>query len=169
MMQNRLSTNLIGIIEGLVKDNKTLAKYLENNVSNPLTCKSFVDSEKYDCTKLIMTKVFPFPFDVDSTLQEGSQVRVFYYSGEMNTDTVVRDSLVVFDIILAKSLWLINDGKPSLRPYDIADEIMKHFRDKSITGVGRLHFIEFSHLMVNEKFSGIRLFAEVTDFVANDI
>ncbi len=159
-----LSNQLISIITATIQDNKKLAKYLVNNVANPLTCESYVDEKDFKPESLILKKIRPYPFDDTSTTKEGTELRIFMHSGELQTEAVVRNSLIIFDVIVAKSLWLTNDGKPSLRPYDMVDCILNHLKDKRISGVGKLHFTEFAHLMINEKFSGVRLFAEVTDF-----
>lgn len=161
--KHRLSKALTSIMLKTIDGNVELAKYLVNNTSKPLSGSSEIDNH-FKFESLIMNKVKPYPFDDSSTTKEGSELRIFIHSGKMNTDGVVRDSLVIFDIIVAKSLWLVSDNGPELRPYNVMDCITEQLEDVSIPGVGKLDFVEYAHLMINEKFSGIRLFAEMTEF-----
>lgn len=159
-----LSQNLIQILNHATS-NENLVKYLHyassDNTSpeyDPLSQPAIADP-----TSLLFTNLFPQPFDEKAEMDDCSQLRIYYSDGKI--DGVVDEAVVIFDIIVAKSLWLCRkNGESSIRPYDIMSEICSHFYKKSVGTVGRLRFIGFRHLAVNKQFDGIRLFAEMTTF-----
>lgn len=155
-----LSTNLVVLLQELVRDNENLAEYLLNESKSPLTDTSAIPVN-FDYEDLIMSRIIPFPFD-DINEEMQSEIRVFYHHGEMDLKGKLSDNVIIFDILVPKLQWLINDGKPSLRPYDMMANIINRFADKSVGTMGKLNFFHYAHLMVNDKISGIRLFAETS-------
>lgn len=111
---------------------------------------------------LMLTKLYPYPFDPNATLEDQVHLRVYYPNGVFQNNEMVQETLIYFDIICAKSLWLVNDGKSAIRPYEIMKLVVDQFHDKTISTLGVLHFDEFVHLGVNDKFDAVRLVAEMT-------
>lgn len=155
-----LSPNLILILKTAAQSD-SLNKYLYYDVEQPTLQPSLADRNI-----LLMNKMWPMRFDEQIEIEDCSQLRVYYLNGDFANDMVVSEMNVVFDIIVAKSLWLINesDGSSSVRPYSIANELIKQFRNKSVGTVGKLLFKNFRHIAVNNKFDGIRLVAKMTGF-----
>lgn len=147
-----LSPNLVIILNEIIKDNE-IAKYLYYNQSNPL---SQVDIP-LPAKNLMFKNVYPYPFDNSAAATDTSQVRAYYPNGLFENREIIHDTRIVFDIIVAKSLWLVNDGSPLIRPYEIMKNIVNLFSDKSVGTLGKINFHRFVHLTVNEKFDAIRV------------
>lgn len=152
-----LSPNLLVILNQIIQ-NQNIAKYLYYDVTNPLEQPDIADT-----SVLNFNKVFPYPFDPELTTEDCSQIRVFYWDGAIKR--VIEETKVMFDIIVAKKLWLINDNNtPAIRPYQIMSELVTTLDDKSIESVGRLHFNNFRHVSVDQQFDAIRVLASMTTF-----
>lgn len=114
-------------------------------------------------------KIYPYPFDLDATTTDGSFIRMYYNSGAFNENEVILESKIVIDVVVARSLWLINsdDGKISqgdvkslIRPYEIMGQIIDTLgRDSFNFLTIDMTFSNFQHLYVNDKFDCIRLYA----------
>lgn len=153
---NNISTNLTLILQEMVK-NQNICKYLNYNQKNPLSQNNLT----LPLNSLIMTKIFPYPFDVSTVDEDMSNVRVYYPKGDFTNNQVIENTDVFFDIIVAKNLWLVNDGTSLIRPYEIMKEIYNDFQNKSVSTVGRLKFKRFIHVPVNKSFDCVRLVAEM--------
>jgi len=155
-----LSPALLDILNQAVQS-QNLVKYLYYNTQTPLQ-----GADITDVSSLLYNQVFPSPFDTTIEQEDCSQLRVFYQTGKIQNDMVVDNINVIFDIIVAKSLWLINDGNGNsqVRPYMIMSELEKQFRNQSVGRAGRLLFQSFDHIMVDKMFNGIRLTARMTTF-----
>lgn len=164
MVYRNTSTELVNIINTLVKDNRILAKLLINNTTSPYSTPDKVDDVNYNYQSLIMTNIYPFPFDNSVSTTEKTELRVFFGKEFYESNANVQDRIVVFDIITAKSLWRINANGVVFRPYEIKDNIIETFRKARIPSVGNIVFVESSPLMVNETFSGIRLIGKIVSF-----
>lgn len=106
------------------------------------------------------TKIFPFPFNPEATVEEGSFIRAYYNDGEFNDNEVIAESQINIDIIVAKSLWLINDGTRSMiRPYEIAGRVIDMVGRRSVGNTVKLNFQGYQHLYINSKFDAFRLYA----------
>lgn len=153
-----MSKNVVKIMQELAK-NEGLARLLVNNTENPF------DTPVKDKTCLIIpdgnkSKIFPYPFDPDATVVDGSFIRVYYNNGDFNENEVIAESQLHVDIIVAKSLWLINDGSNSLiRPYEIAGRVLDMVGKRSLNSTIKLKFEGYQHLYINQKFDAIRLYA----------
>jgi hypothetical protein len=152
-----LSQNIVLIMNQLI-GNKEIVKYLYYNVNNPLTQADISLPAK----SLMFKNVFPYPFDKNATITDCSQIRAYYPIGYLKNNEIINDTNVVFDIIVAKSLWLVNDGESKIRPYELLRHTISTFSGKSIGTLGQLHFSRFMHLTVNDKFDAIRLEATMT-------
>ena len=115
-------------------------------------------------------KIFPYPFDPDATTLDGSFIRVYYNDGDFNENEVIAESHIHIDIIVSKTLWLINNnpnpinqpngGESLIRPYDIAGRVVDLVGRRSIGSTTKLRFQGYQHLYVNTKYDCIRLYAE---------
>lgn len=159
-----MSDNLTIALNEIIKNQK-LAKYLYYDVDNPLSKPDL----KLPAKQLIKNKVFPYPFDPVATIDDCTELRVYYPETVFDGSGAVGYTKLNFDIVVAKSLWLVNDGKPAVRPYMILDELKKIFESESISTLSRLRFTNFIHLYVNTKFDAIRAEAELTLFGDNSI
>jgi len=149
-----LSPNLVLLIDEILT-NQNICKYLYYDDKNPLGRSTIADT-----SGLLLTKIYPYPFS-SAIIDECTQLRIYYPDGEFDSTGVIEQSLVLFDIICHKNLWLINDGTNSLiRPYEIMKELANLFKP-SLGTVGKLKFKRFNHLFVNDKFDCIRLMAEM--------
>lgn len=154
-----LSPNLVLILKEVLNI-QNICKLLYYNQTNPLSQPNLI----LPANNLMFNLVFPYPFNPDVTIQDCSQLRIYYPSGQLKNNEIVGDINLIFDIIVAKNLWLINDGDSKIRPYEIISELISYFSKNSINTVGRLHFERFNHLTVNEKFDALRLIANMIIF-----
>lgn len=150
-----MSPNLILLLQEILK-NQNLCKLINYNVSNPYI------QPNINGNSLMLSKVYPFPFSTTVETTEGTQLRVYYQDANFKTNQTISDSTIYFDIICSKSqsIWLINDGSPKIRPYEIMSHLVDHFSEKEIPKIGKLNFRRFIHVNVNDKFDCIRIFAD---------
>ena len=66
-----------------------------------------------------------------------------------------RDNIISFDIICHFDQWQLKDFQ--LRPYRIAAEIDSMFNNQHLTGIGELHFMGASQIILNDEFAGLTL------------
>lgn len=159
MKLETMSKNIVEIMKALSK-NEGLARLLSNNISNPFSI-AVGDKSKLIDMSSENAKIFPYPFDPDATLEDGSFVRVYYNDGEFNSNETIAESDLHIDVIVAKSLWLIDDGDRALiRPYEIIGRIIDTVGARAINSNIRLGFTSYQHLAVNGKFDAIRLYCE---------
>ena len=69
-----------------------------------------------------------------------------------------RDNVVTFDVICHFDQWHLKDFQ--LRPYRIAAEIDSMFNEQHLTGIGELHFMGASQIILNDEFAGLTLMYE---------
>lgn len=150
-----LSPNLILIIDQILS-NQEICKYLNYNKDNPLTQPDLILPAK----NLFLKKIFPYEYNPNITMEDCTQLRIYYPSGRI-INKAIEDVVVVFDIIVAKTLWLVNDGKPLLRPYELLKLIYNEYQNKSISTVGVLSFRGWNYINYNDKFNGIRFFSSM--------
>lgn len=161
MKLESMSKSVVDVVSALAK-NEMLGRILTHDVSNPYD----LSLEKPIAKDLMnpnssKAKIFPYPFDPEATELDGSFIRVYYNSGDFNENEVIAESKMNIDIIVSKTLWLINDGKKSIvRPYDIAGRVIDLVGKRSIGNLPKLKFDGYSHLYVNTRYDCIRLYAE---------
>lgn len=161
MKLESMSSSVVDVISVLAK-NEMLGRILAHDVKNPYN----LTLTKPDPTELMnpnssKARLFPYPFDPEATELDGSFIRVYYNSGEFNSNEVIAESNMNIDIVVSKTLWLINDGRKSIiRPYDIAGRVIDLVGKRSIGNITDVKFQGYSHLYVNAKFDCIRLYAE---------
>ncbi len=66
-----------------------------------------------------------------------------------------RDNIITFDIICHFDQWQLQDFQ--LRPYRIAAELDSMFNEQHLTGIGELHFMGASQIILNDEFAGLTL------------
>lgn len=66
-----------------------------------------------------------------------------------------RDNIISFDIICHFDQWHLQDFQ--LRPYRIAAEIDSMFDNQHLTGIGELHFMGATQVILNNEFAGLTL------------
>ena len=69
-----------------------------------------------------------------------------------------RDNIITFDIVCHFDQWHLKDFQ--LRPYRIAAEIDSMFDNQHLTGIGELHFMGASQIILNDEFAGLTLMYE---------
>ena len=69
-----------------------------------------------------------------------------------------RDNVITFDIVCHFDQWHLKDFQ--LRPYRIAAEIDSMFDNQHLTGIGELHFMGASQIILNDEFAGLTLMYE---------
>lgn len=156
-----LSVNLVSVIKEMVK-NQDLVKLIAYNATDPIAEADITNPLDY---LLNQTKrVAPQMFDPDVTTEDSTNVRVYFLDGELEKN--VEEAVILFDVIVAKDLWLIyENGEIAVRAYRIMSEIARCFEDVSIDKIGVLKFIGFKHMVVPAtKFHGVRLFAKITGY-----
>ena len=165
MSVNQMSKRVIDIMETLTK-NKAIAQLLLNDdVDNPYPYRT--DVTEAQMRGLLMTKIFPYPFDVEVTTTDEAFIRVYYNDGEFNENETITESNIIIDIVVAKSLWLIRAddvlaGKVvgRVRPYELFDRVVDMVGKRSARPL--VKFEGFQHLYINTKYEAFRLYA--TDF-----
>lgn len=151
---NNLSKDVINVMTTL-SENEGLSQLLGNDIPNPFS------RPVPSTTKILMDKITPYPFDIEATVEDGSFIRVYYNQGEFNENEVIQEMSLHIDIVVAKNLWLINDGRRSLiRPYEIMDRVVDLVGFRSVASPIKLKFTGWQHLAVNRKFDAIRLYAD---------
>lgn len=154
-----LSKNIVQVMQ-ILKENDGLAELLLNDIKNPFSVPvkdkdELINPNSQNC------RIKPFPFDPEAQIEDSSFIRVYYNTGDFNENETIQEMELHIDIIVAKSLWLINDGRQSLiRPYEIMDRVVDLVGKRSINNLIRLKFDGWQHLSVNTKFDAIRLYSE---------
>lgn len=161
MRLESLSNNIVKIMQELSK-NQALARLLMYNDINPFsTSLPDVDGTLLTNPKNPLCRIFPYPFDPEATIEDGSFIRVYYPNGQFNENEVISETQINIDIIVAKSLWLINDGqRPLIRPYEIMSRVTDMIGKRSAGATIQLQFTGWNHLAVNTKFDAIRLYSD---------
>ena len=164
-----LSENIISILHESL-DNDFLVKYIYYTDKQPL---SNEDLSKEYKKSLINEYILPVPFSPNVTLSQSCQLRAFYPDGDLENRTVLNPE-INFQVIIHNNLWLIVEEKEDdqgktykvekLRPYQIMDEIIRTFKDKSIDKVGIMYFDHFVYRYLNEEFGMYELFSRIKTF-----
>lgn len=155
---NNLSGNIIEVMKSLSK-NDGLVRLLAHDEKNPFlgslraTKENIMNPTNKDC------KIFPYPFDPEATTEDSSFIRVYYNTGEFDNSEVIQETELFIDIVVAKSLWLCNDGQRSLiRPYEIMDRVVDTIGKRGFSSI-KLEINGWQHLAVNSKFDAIRIYS----------
>lgn len=148
-----LSDNMVLILEYMM-NNQNLCKLINYDEKNPIEKTNLL----LPASGLLFTKLFPYPFNPEVIREDCTQINVWCPQGEFDDSGSISIADVVIDIVVAKSLFLINiDGRPKLRPYETMKEVIKTFKGQSIGTLGKLKFQSFMHITANELFDVFRL------------
>jgi hypothetical protein len=157
----RMSSNLIDIIDEVLK-NQELVNLIGSNgnlpVSTPVDPKSIAP-------KGVNERILPYPFDIEYEDDVRTQLHIYYPSFKFTSNGHANEIILIFDIVVHKDIWLMMDNsKKVIRPYQIANQIVTSMKDKRIGHLGKIHFIDGSHTLINKEFEGVRLVAKFTEF-----
>lgn len=168
MKMETMSKNIVTLISQLAKNNALIELLINNDDSLPLLLDAvnleakITDKIRRDIIspRTDDAKILPYPFEVEATVTDGSFIRVYYNNGDFNENEVIAESQLHIDIIVARSLWLMDDGvKPLVRPYEIVSRVISMVGRNSVSPV-RVKFSGYQHLYINTKFDAIRLYAD---------
>jgi hypothetical protein len=159
MKLDELSSDLIEVI-GICLESQNLAKLLFYTSSKPLQEAPITTSEIAPFGR--RERILPYPFDLNYKADQRSQLHIYFPSLEFKNNTIVEDTLIWFDIVVHKKLWLILDdtrvrNEKKIRPYEIAKEIANLTNDYC-------HLLTLNHLAVNEEYDALRLEARIRNF-----
>lgn len=156
-----MSQSIVDIITKISK-NKGIAMLLINNTDNPYS-QSISDNDMSNLTKIHSdnSKIYPFPFNPEAETKDGSFIRVYYNYGELDSSETIADLDLHIDIVVAKQLWLINDGTKSyIRPYEIMGRVIDLIGRRSSRDTIGIEINGFQHLSVNNSFDAIRVYCK---------
>lgn len=161
MRFDSLSKNIVQIMIELSR-NDGLAKLLIHNEDNPFSSTlPVIDKTKLANPQSDLCRIHPFPFDPEAVTEDSSFIRVYYNDGEFGSNEVISETRLHIDIVVAKSLWLINDGEKSMiRPYEIMSRVIDMVGKRGLGTSIKLSMDGFQHLAVNTKFDAIRIYSE---------
>ena len=66
-----------------------------------------------------------------------------------------RNNIIEFDIICHFDQWMLKNTQ--LRPYKIAAELDSMFKDRELTGIGKLDFMGANQLILTDEYGGLCL------------
>lgn len=150
-MVDKFSSNVIQILREVLK-NQNICKYLYYSVSNPLSQSNIVDTKS-----LMFNNLFPYPFNPNINDKDITQLHVYYGKGNFEPHAILADTKLLMDIIIPSTLYLVNDGGETVRPYAIMSLLTDFFADRVIGSMGYIFFESFVHLNINEKYDCVRL------------
>ncbi|MCR8994650.1 hypothetical protein [Brevibacillus laterosporus] len=157
----RLSSNIISLIDEVLK-NKNLVNYIGFDGDNP-SVQSI--SPKSIAPKGEKERILPYPFDASFSEDIRTQLHIYYPNLVFQNNGHASQVVVFMDIVVHKSIWLLTDkDKKLIRPYQIAKYLVDTFKDKDILNIGKIHFVEGVHTVINNQFEGFRLVATFTEF-----
>jgi len=161
MKLESMSKNIVSILLTLA-NNEQFCRILALDVKNPYN-PAIPSPSKEALLKSNgeQQRLFPYPFDLEATTLDGSFVRVYYNDFDFNSNEVISEARIHIDIVVSKSLWLINNGSESLiRAYDLAGRIVDLIGKRSIGNHRKFKVDGGSHLYINTKFDCIRLYID---------
>jgi hypothetical protein len=109
-------------------------------------------------------RLYPYPFNVDYNEGMRSQIHLYFPTMDFNSNDIVEDIIIWFDIVVHKELWLIEkqntEGRYEklIRPYEIAQSISEIVKRVDVGDRDlKVDLVSFDHLGVNENYQAIRL------------
>lgn len=173
----RVHSNLVYLINNTLynpvgkdeKDRQVISQLVYYDDEKPFSKPILTEKE---CRNLFLDRVFPYSFESYSD-KAITELRIYFPELDFQDGLVREDYLVIFDIIVHKSLYLIRDenNKTALRPYRIAQEILKTLNNKEFyknnphpIGSG-INFKRMIALKIDDNFQCLRLLGSYKDFV----
>lgn len=154
-----MSKSIVDIMKEIA-NNTGVARLLMNNTNTPY---NEIPENIEDIANINSkhAKIYPFPFNPDAEIKDGSFIRVYYNYGELDSSETISDLDIYIDIVVAKSLWLISDANKSLiRPYEILGRVIDTVGRRSGRNSIRIEVKGFQHLSVNNSFDAIRIYCK---------
>lgn len=168
----QMSNNVVDLMNAIAK-NKGIRRLLYINESDPFNSRHDEDIPTRDeilSTRSEYGRIKPVSFNTDATIEDRSEVRVYYNIGRVDSSGKQVDANIHIDIICAKDLWLIENaiGRSKIRPYEILSRISDEIgaQNKNSLSLGTMS--QFQMLSVNEQFDAIRVYYNIKD-IAGDI
>lgn len=157
----KMSSNIIDIIDKVLK-NQELCNLLgyDGNLplKEPILAKDIAPMSKNQ-------RVFAYPFDINYTDDVRSQLHIYYPNFEFTSNGHAVQMIVIFDVVVHKKIWLMLDNqKKVIRAYEIIKQIVSSMNGVNIGDLGKIHFMEGNHTIINSEFEGVRLVAQFTEF-----
>lgn len=144
------------VIDAILK-NKNLKKLLHYTTPYALRNKELTEEESVELIGKNI-KIIPKLYIDGSVL---NYIIISFDNFTTNeTNPEFRDSIITFDIVCHFDQWQLEDMQ--LRPYRIAAEIDSMFDKKHLTGIGILHFLGASQIVLNDEFAGLTLMYSAT-------
>lgn len=127
-----------------------------------------VDAHRYNDvlknpSKLIGSRIYPYHFE-SYTGETRVEIRVYLPILYFKNGGFIEDTDIYFDILTHRDLYFIDseDGSElTIRPHEIAQEIINMFNNNSVETVGKLDFTRLVQLNPDEKYQVTRLVASM--------
>lgn len=141
----------LSLITSWMLKNKNLCKMLYYTDRDALDRPNLTEEQKYSLMNK-QIKIVPKIY-VDSSVLAYIIISMDNFTPSENPQ--FRDNIITFDIICHFDQWHLQDFQ--LRPYRIAAELDSMFNNEHLTGIGELHFIGASQIILNDEFAGLTL------------
>ena len=141
----------LSLITSWMLKNKNLCKMLYYTDRDALDRPNLTEEQKYSLMNK-QIKIVPKIY-VDSSVLAYIIISMDNFTPSENPQ--FRDNIITFDIICHFNQWHLQDFQ--LRPYRIAAELDSMFNNEHLTGIGELHFIGASQIILNDEFAGLTL------------
>ena len=141
----------LSLITSWMLKNKNLCKMLYYTDRDALDRPNLTEEQKYSLMNK-QIKIIPKIY-VDSSVLAYIIISMDNFTPTENPQ--FRDNIITFDIICHFDQWHLQDFQ--LRPYRIAAELDSMFNNEHLTGIGELHFLGASQIILNDEFAGLTL------------
>lgn len=141
----------LAIISEWMLKNKNLCKMLYYTDRDALDKPALTEEQKIRMINN-QIKIVPKVY-VDGTVL--NYVVISFDTFTPSANPQFRDNIITFDVICHFDQWHLHDFQ--LRPYRIAAEIDSMFDNQHLTGIGELHFVGASQIILNDEFAGLTL------------
>ena len=141
----------LSLITSWMLKNKNLCKMLYYTDRDALDRPNLTEEQKYSLMNK-QIKIVPKIY-VDSSVLAYIIISMDNFTPSENPQ--FRDNIITFDIICHFDQWHLQDFQ--LRPYRIAAELDSMFNNEHLTGIGELHFIGASQIILSDEFAGLTL------------
>lgn len=141
----------LSLITSWMLKNKSLCKMLYYTDRDALDRPNLTEEQKYSLMNK-QIKIVPKIY-VDSSVLAYIIISMDNFTPSENPQ--FRDNIITFDIICHFNQWHLQDFQ--LRPYRIAAELDSMFNNEHLTGIGELHFMGASQIILSDEFAGLTL------------
>ena len=141
----------LSLITSWMLMNKNLCKMLYYTDRDALDRPNLTEEQKYSLMNK-QIKIVPKIY-VDNSVLAYIIISMDNFTPSENPQ--FRDNIITFDIICHFDQWHLQDFQ--LRPYRIAAELDSMFNNEHLTGIGELHFMGASQIILSDEFAGLTL------------